>query len=174
MTNNKYIECGKIINTHGCKGGVKLESWCNTPEELADMERIFLVSNGKYTEYKIKKSSLFKQFVLFDLDGINDMDSALMLKNKTVYASRDDFELEDGEYFIADIIGLDAIDANSGKIYGKVKDMINRGASDLYVIETASGEAMIPAVDEFIDRVELDKGLYIRPIEGMFDDAEEI
>lgn len=168
MPEKKYIECGKIINTHGCRGGLKLDSWCNTAEDLANMHRIFLEENGTYIKYKVKKSAIFKQFVLFDLEGITDMDQAMALKNRTVYALREDFDLDEGEYFIADVIGLPVIDADTLKQYGTVKDMINRGASDLYVVDTPYGECMIPVVDEFIDRVDLQKGVFVRPIEGMF------
>ena len=125
--------------------------------------------NSEFKEYKILKASVFKQFVLLDLKGITDMDMALALKNYTVYANRKDFHLEDGEYFIADLIGILVIDADTDKIYGKVKELINRGASDIYVIETPNGEVMIPAVDEFIINVDIQKGLFVRPISGMFD-----
>ena len=104
MEKKRYIECGKIVNTHGCHGGVKLESWCDTPEDLASLPRIFTRSGMEYTEYKVKKASVFKQFVLFDLGDVSDMDAALALKGTVVYAAREDFELEDGAYFIADII----------------------------------------------------------------------
>ena len=169
MEEKRYIECGKIINTHGCHGGLKLESWCDSPEILASFERIFIKKAGAYAELKVKKSAIFKQFVLFDLAGVTDMDAALALKNTVVYADRDDFELEEGDYFIADIIGCDVIDADNGTVYGKLSEVVNRGASDIYVVKTASGEAMIPAVDEFIDRVEVGKAVYVRPISGMFD-----
>lgn len=165
----KYIECGKIINTHGCHGGLKIDSWCNAPEDLAQMKRVFLEEKDVYREYKVKKASIFKQFVLFDLDGITDMDQAIALKNRVLYALRDDFKLEDGEYFIADVIGLPVIDADTSKQYGTVKDMVNRGASDIYIVDTPHGESMIPAVDEFIIKVDLQKGIFIRPIEGMFE-----
>ena len=168
MEEKRYIECGKIINTHGCHGGLKLESWCDSPEVLASFERIFIKRAGAYVEYRDKKSAVFKQFVLFDLAGISDMDAALALKNTVVYADREDFELEEGDYFIADIIGCDVIDADNGKVYGKLSEIINRGASDIYVVKTETGEAMIPAVDEFIDRVEVGKAVYVRPISGMF------
>ena len=169
MEEKRYIECGKIINTHGCHGGLKLESWCDSPEILASFERIFIKKAGAYAEFKVKKSAIFKQFVLFDLAGVADMDAALALKNTVVYADRDDFELEEGDYFIADIIGCDVIDADNGTVYGKLSEVVNRGASDIYVVKTEKGEAMIPAVDEFIDRVEVGKAVYVRPISGMFD-----
>ena len=169
MEEKRYIECGKIINTHGCHGGLKLESWCDSPEILASFERIFIKKAGAYAEFKVKKSAIFKQFVLFDLAGVADMDAALALKNTVVYADRDDFELEEGDYFIADIIGCDVVDADNGTVYGKLSEVVNRGASDIYVVKTEKGEAMIPAVDEFIDRVEVGKAVYVRPISGMFD-----
>ena len=97
------------------------------------------------------------------------MDKAIALKNVTLYADREDFTLEDGEYFITDIIGLDVIDSDNGKVYGKVKEIINRGASDIYVVDTPNGERMIPAVDEFIVNVDIQKGVTVKTIEGLLD-----
>ena len=169
METKKYLECGKIVNTHGVKGAVKLESWCNTPADLAELKRIFVQNGNQMKELSVKHASVFKQFVIAELDGVNDFDSALALKNTVVYASREDFELEDGDYFIADIIGLPVIDVNTDTVYGTLADVINRGASDIYVIKTPNGEKMIPAVDEFVKNVDLEKGIFIAPIEGMFD-----
>ncbi len=169
MSELKYIECAKIINTHGCRGSIKLESWCNTPEDLAKIKNVYLLENGEYTKHRVLKSSIFKQFVLMDLDGIEDMDTAISLKNKVVYAERKEFKLEKGEFFIADMIGIDVIDFESGKIYGKLTDIINRGASDIYVVDTASGEKMIPAVDEFIMNIDIKKGIFVKNIPGLLD-----
>lgn len=172
MERNPYIECGKIINTHGVRGAIKLESWCNSPAELAKLKKIYLADSGEYTAKKVKKASVFKQFVIMELDGLTDIDEALLLKNKTVYAARKDFKLAKGEYFICDIIGLDVIDAESGKVYGKLKETINRGASDIYVVDTPTGERMMPAVSEFVDRVDVEKGIYVKVIPGMLEDEE--
>ena len=169
MTDKKYIECGKIINTHGCRGGIKVEPWCNDESDLAEMKRVFLANAGGYTECKVLRSAIFKQFVILELSGIDDMDKAIALKGKTLYAAREDFELEEGEFFLVDMIGLEVIDADNGKIYGKLKEIINRGASDIYVVDTENGERMIPAVDEFIVSVDINKGITVRPIEGMLD-----
>lgn len=169
MNKEKFLECGKIINTHGIKGTVKCESWCDSPYILADLERIFTEENGKPKEYKVLNASVFKQFVLLDLEGVMGMDAAAAMKNMTIYASRDDIELEEGDYFIADLIGLPVIDADSGEKYGEITDVINTGASDIYVIKTPKGEAMMPAVEEFVEEINLEKGIFVRPIEGMFE-----
>ncbi len=166
---SKYIECAKIINTHGCRGGLKLESWCNTPEDLASLKRVFIKDSSDYKELKVIKASVFKQFVLVELYGISDMDAAMALKNKILYADRQDFDLEDGEYFITDLIGVNVIDAENGKIYGQISDIINRGASDIYVVNTPDGERMIPAVDEFIVRIDINEGVFVKVISGLLD-----
>ena len=165
----KYIECGKIINTHGCRGGLKIEPWCNSAEDFTALKRLYIQRKNEFIEYTVTRASVFKQFVVLDVAEINDMETALSLKNVTVYADRDDFELEDGEFFLTDIIGLDVIDSESGKVYGRVSDIINRGASDIYVVETPVGERMIPAVDEFIVEIDINCGVKVRTIEGLLD-----
>jgi 16S rRNA processing protein RimM len=166
---NSFIECGKIINTHGCHGGLKLESWCNTPEDLAALKHLYLKKGDEYIAYSVAKASVFKQFVVTVWKTIDTMDLALSLKGKTVYAKRSDFCLEEGEYFLADLIGIPVIDARSGEKYGTVLEVINRGASDIYVVQTSNGERMIPAVDQFVDRIDVREGLFVTPIEGMLD-----
>ena len=166
--NKTYLECGKIINTHGIKGAVKSESWCDSPYVLADLERIFIENNGSFKEYEIRNASVFKQFVILELDGVMTIEAAERLKNQIIYLSRDDIELEEGEVFIADLIGLPVIDADSGVEYGTVTDVMNTGASDIYVIKTPTGEAMMPAVKDFVKDIDLEKGIFVKPIEGMF------
>ena len=170
MEKKNYLECAIIINTHGVMGAVKLESLCDSPEVLASLERVFKLEGGKYREIKVLHTSVFKQFVLATLEGVNDMDSAAALKGTTLYAAREDFVLEEGDYFIVDLIGLDIIDVESGKVLGKIADVINRGASDIYVVKTPSGERMMPAVEEFVKRVDLDAGVFVEVIPGLLSD----
>lgn len=166
--NKDYLECGKIINTHGIKGAVKAESWCDSPYVLAELERVFVQQGTSFKEYEIINSSVFKQFVILELDGVLTIESAEKLKNQVIYLSRDDIELEENEIFIADLIGLKVIDIDTEEEYGKIINVINTGASDIYVIQTPNGEAMMPAVKEFVKNIDLSSGVYVKPIEGMF------
>ena len=170
MEKKQYLECAIIINTHGVRGDVKLESLCDSPEVLASLERVFKLENGSYKEIKVTHASVFKQFVLASLEGVTDMDQAAAMKGIMLYAARDDFELEEGDYFIADLIGLPIIDVESGKTYGTLKDVINRGASDIYVVKTPSGERMMPVVEEFVKNIDLDKGIFVKTIPGLLSD----
>lgn len=169
MSSCAYIECGKIINTHGCYGGMKLESWCNSPEELATLKKLYIKKDGEFIKCAVDKASVFKQFVIVTLNNVKSMDEALALKNTVVYALRKDFHLEEGEYFIADLAGLDVIDADNGRVYGTLLEVINRGASDIYVVKTDNGERMVPAVPEFVKSVDIKKGIFVTPISGMLD-----
>lgn len=170
MAKKQYLECGIIINTHGVRGDVKIESLCDSPEVLASLERVFVLENGGYREIEVLHASVFKQFVLATLEGVDDMDKAAAMKGNTLFASRDDFILDEGDYFIVDLIGLPVIDNVDGKVYGKIKDVINRGASDIYVVNTPTGERMMPVVEEFVKRVDLDSGVYVEVIPGLLSD----
>ncbi len=169
MPKSQFLECGKIVNTHGVRGGLKLESWCDTPQDLASLKKVFLENGGEYQCYKVKKASVFKQFVLFELDGINNIDIAMTLKGRVVFADRDDIAIDEDAFFIADIIGLDVIDMATGEKIGTLSDVLNLGASDLYEINTKSGKKLIPAVPEFIKEVDTEKGIFVSLIEGMLD-----
>ena len=171
MERKRFLECAIIINTHGVRGNVKLESLCDSPEVLADLSRVFVKEYNSYREIKVLHTSIFKSFVLADLEGINDMDTAAAMKGTTLYADRDDFELDEGDYFIADLIGLDVVDVNSGKKHGIIKDVINHGSSDIYVVKTDGGERMMPAVEEFVKKVDVDGGkVYVQTIPGLLSD----
>lgn len=169
MNRSDYLECGKIINTHGVRGGLKLESWCDTPHDLASLKRVYIKKGAEFVCHKVKRASVFKQFVLFELEGIADIDTAISLKGTVVYAHRDDIDIDDDAYFIADIIGLPVFDIASGEKLGELSDVFNLGASDLYEINTAGGKKLIPAVPEFIKEIDLEKGIFVALIEGMLD-----
>ena len=164
-----YLECGKIINTHGVAGAVKLESWCDSPSVLARLKRIYLQKGEVYKEIKVLRASVFKRFVIATLEGITDVDSAAAMKETVVYAAREDLPIKKGSHFISDLIGLPLIDADTNEEYGILDDVINTGASDIYVVKTPNGERMMPAVPEFVKEIDTERAIFISPIEGMFD-----
>ncbi len=172
MDNKKYIECGMIINTHGIKGDIKIEHRCDDISVFLNLKKVYCEMNGGMRELRIIKSVRFKQFVLAHIEEIDDIDSALILKNRLIYALRDDIPLEEGSYFIADLIGIDVFDADSGIRYGSVSDYIEGAATGLYLVKCDDGrEVYIPDVKEFVISVDPEKGLFLRPIGGMFDEV---
>lgn len=169
----QYIEIGKIVNTHGVWGALKVEPWCDSPEILSKMKKIYFSPQSKgedFREVKILKGSVQKDRVLLTLEGTETVEQAVLLKNKVIYAHRDDIPVEEGSFLICDLIGLPVIDANTGVTYGTLSDVIQGAASDIYEVKTDKGTALIPAVKEFIKETDLNKGIFVAPIKGMFDE----
>ncbi len=169
MKKTSFLQCGEIINTHGVKGTVKARSDCDSPEVLASLESVYTSEEGD-GRMDILSASVQKGFVLLTLDGVNDIDAAIALKGTVIYASRDELSeyMEEGDRFIADLIGLPIVHSDTDKKLGVLKNVINRGASDIYVIDTDSGEKMMPAVAEFVTEI-TDDAIFVRPIPGMLD-----
>ena len=167
-----YLECGKIINTHGFRGTVKLESWCDAPEILAELETLWFSERGSYRPRRVLRASVFKQFVLMDLEGVESEEAANALRNTVVYAAREDLPLEEGDFFIVDLLGLEVRHADTGERIGELVD-IKSGNTDLYTVRTEKGDFLVPAVPAFVTRIDPDDAVYIRPIPGLLDGGAE-
>lgn len=166
----EFLEAGLINNTHGIAGCILITSYCDSPSVLASIKTLYIRKGDEYIPFPIEHAAVHKGRVLAKPADINDPETAAKYKNRTVYARRGDIPVEDGSYFIADIIGLPVVNAESGKVYGTLKDVITSTANDVYEIETPSGISYMPAVSEFVRSVDPEKGIYIIPIEGMFDE----
>jgi 16S rRNA processing protein RimM len=166
----EYLECASVIRIHGLNGGLIVNHMCDSYEAFAKIKTLYLRANGAYSPLKVKKISPCKSGALVLFSEICDADSATKLRSKTLYAHRNDVPLEKGSFFIVDLLGLDVFDADSGERYGKLKDVTNSGAQDIYVIESDSGSlSYVPAIKEFVKEISLDKGILITPIEGMIE-----
>lgn len=166
----KYLECGKIVNTHGVRGALKIESWCDSPEILCRLPRIYYKKKDELICLEVERASVHKNHVLMYCKGIDTVEAAILLKNRIVYADRDMLPVPEDRVLIADIIGLEVFDENSGEKYGVLTDYIENPGSDLFSVSTADGkEVLVPAVPEFIGHID-DDGIYLTPIPGMFDE----
>ncbi|MBQ5390553.1 MAG: 16S rRNA processing protein RimM [Clostridia bacterium] len=164
-----YLECGKIANTHGVRGDVIIESWCDTPEVLASLKTVYTEKNGTYTPIRVQKASVYKGRVLASLEGITELEQAAAVKNTILYAARADLPLGEGDYFVQDLIGLPVFELDTCEQYGVLSDVIPGAASDLYEVKNERGTFLVPVVPAFVKKIDLASGIYIHAIEGMFD-----
>lgn len=165
-----YLEAGTVRNVHGVRGDLTVGCLCDSPRVFAALDTLYLKRGGEYIPYRCTKNQpMSGDSLLVHLEGIESREAGVVLKGKALYASREDLPVPPkGSYFIADLIGLPVIDAKTGQVYGKITDVRNYGASDLYEITGEDGETrLFPAVPNFIDRVEIGGGLYVTPIEGL-------
>lgn len=168
----EYLELGKIVNTHGYQGNMMMQCMCDSPSVAAKVKKVFFKENGALTEYTVERSSVHKGMLLMKLKGIDGFDSANAMREKYVFAHRDDIPKKEGSFFIADLIGLEVSDVETGEKYGVLKDVLQYGSRDVYEIDTGEGKTvLIPAVKEFIKEIDLEKGIKIKPIGGMFDEV---
>ncbi|MBE6554629.1 MAG: 16S rRNA processing protein RimM [Ruminococcaceae bacterium] len=164
----EYPECGKIINTHGCHGALKIESWCDSPTVLAALPFVYLKKGEMLQPLRVLRASVFRNFVFAELEGVDSMEAADAMRNTVLYARRADLHIPEGTLLIAEMIGLPVIHAETGERLGTLKDVIHPAMTDIYVIATEKGEAMVPVVEEFVRSVDIEKGICLAPIEGMF------
>ena len=168
----QFLECGKIVATHGVMGEVKVQAWCDEPDELLGIKTLYF-DEGK-TPVKVKGSRLHKEMVLLRLDGIDNMDKAQLLRGKILWAHRDSLPLEEGQNFIQDLIGMKVIDVDDGHEYGTLSDVTETGANKVYHITFPDGAVKLaPVIPDVIISTDVDSGIMqIRPLKGLFDDED--
>lgn len=161
-----FLEAGRIVSTHGVRGEMKVLPWADGPEFLTLFHRVFL--DGK--EYEAESVRVQKTCNLLKLRGVDTMAAAQALREKTVFVCREDVELEDGSYFVAELTGLPVFQGD--REIGKVKEVLSMPGNDVYVVR-GEKEYMIPAVRAFVKEINVDEGfLRVELIEGMETDAD--
>ncbi len=166
----EYLEIGKIVAPHGVHGAVRVQPWCDDAEMLTEFALLYF--DGGKTPVEILSAVLHKNVVLMQLNGVTTMDAAQALRGKILYAPRDALTLEENAYFIQDLVGLTVVDAdNSAVIYGRLTDVLQTGANDVYEITRPDGrKALIPAIKQVVIQTDLDTDVMrIRPLEGLID-----
>lgn len=169
----KYLECAEIINKRGIAGELKANCLCDGIEALSKVKTLYTDENGTQPHNVVSIKS-YKQFIYIKLSDVVTAEAADSMRGMLLYADRDELVIDDDSVFIADLLGSDVVDADTGKVYGTLEEVFNRGASDIYRIVNGKNEYLFPAVDEFVVRAEPGLPILIRPIPGMFDGAEEI
>ena len=162
MGKSAYIEAGRIVNTHGVNGEVKIEVWLDSPQLLRRCGRVFL--DGQ--ERKLLSGKVQKRFLIAKLEGVEDLNAAMALKGRELSIAREDARLPRGAYFVQDILGAAVVD-EQGREIGRLTDVLERPASNIYVVQGET-EHLIPAVPEFIRNTDAEKGVItVHLIEGM-------
>ncbi len=165
----KYLETGKIVSIHALKGEVKIQPWCDSPEYLCTFKRLYSKSGDRV--YEIERIRPQGNMVIAKLKGIDTPEQAQALRGRILYIDRDDADLPEGSYFVADLIGLEVRD-ESGRSYGVISDVLQTGANDVYEIKSSDGKLYyIPAIPSVILSTDIQGGIMvIYPMEGLFDE----
>lgn len=100
----QYLECGRITSTHGVRGAVMIESWCDSPEILCGVTKLWYKKKDEYIPLEVTKASVHKGRVLAQFYGVDSIEEASLLKNRVVYADREDLPVGEDRVFVADML----------------------------------------------------------------------
>lgn len=166
-----HLEVGKIINTHGLRGEVKVVPWTDAPEVFEDIKRVFIKKNEEEMPLEIVHIKYQKNNIIVKFKELSDINEAERLKNSVLYADRSELgELPDGVYYIADLIGME-VKREDKSLIGILKDVLQTGANDVYVVgREGEKELLIPVIDSVVLSVDIDnKEIIVRLPDGLED-----
>ena len=167
----KLLKVGVISSTHGLKGEVKVFPTTDDVKRFRQLKEVLLGAGDKKPVLQIGQGKFFKQFVILKFKGIDDIEDVQKYKGKDLLVTRENAaELKKDEYFIADLIGVSVI-SDDNSLRGILKDVIQTGANDVYVIVLEDGrQLLLPAIKECVLMVDLDENIMkIHVLDGLLD-----
>ena len=161
----EFLEAGRIVGTHGVRGELRVEPWCDEPSFLAGIRTWFLGD----IPIAVQSARVHKRLVLAKLEGIDDMNAAQALRGKVVTIRRADARLPEGRFFIQDILGFTVADDASGDALGSLSDVWTGPGQDVYVVTDEQGaQRLIPNAPAFVKGIDWDaEKIRVTLIEGM-------
>ena len=165
------LQAGVVTTTHGIRGEVKVYPTTDDVHRFEDLDSVLLDTGREYIELEIENVKYFKQYAILKFKGINNINDIEKYKGRSLYVTRDQaIPLDEDEYYIADLIGLDVYLEN-GEKFGVLKDVMETGANDVYIVKTGEGkEVLIPAIHECILDVDIEENrMEIHLMDGLLD-----
>ncbi len=170
----EYLEIGEIVGTHGVRGELRLNPWCDSPDFASKFKTLYYDSNGGCAAH-IKNARPHGNIVLLTIEGVDSVEKAQRMRGKILFMKRSDAKLPEGRYFIAELIGCTVYDADCPeKVYGTLSDVSATGANDVWHITSKDGkEYLIPAIPDVVIETDVASDrVVIRPLKGIFDDED--
>jgi len=161
---------GQIVGTHGVRGEMRLNPWCDGPEFLKNFKVLYFEPDGEGA-VSVLSCRPHGNIALIKLEGVDSIEKAAALRSRILFMDRDEARIEEGSYFIQDLIGCAVFDADTGETYGRVCDVSQTpGVNDAWhIVAPDGGEYLIPAIPEVVISADVEIGVIkIRPLKGMF------
>ena len=165
------LQVGIISSTHGVRGEVKVFPTTDDVKRFKRLKEVILDTGREEITLEIESVKFFKQFVILKFKGLDNINDIEKYKGKSLYVTRANaVRLRKDEYFIADLQGLQVVD-EEGKDFGTLRDVMETGANDVYIIDIADGrEVLIPAIKECILHVDMEaRVMKIHIMDGLLD-----
>ena len=165
-----HFRIGQIVNTQGLKGEVRVYPYVDDINRFDELENFYLDKNFNQ-EFEVERVRYKGNMVIMKIKGVDSVEMAERLKTKNLYVSRENsVDLDEDEFFIADLIGLDVFTVAGEKV-GTLKDVLQYSANDVYVVKGDNDkEYLIQSTLKFVPEINIEeKKMIIDPIKGMLD-----
>lgn len=170
---NKYVSVGKIVNFHGIKGEAKVGYSKNQQDFFTSLDTVYLKDKDDYTSLYILSAKPLKNMMIVKFEGIDSINDILELKGKLLFVEESVIRenLNEDEFLIDELVGLEVFDNENGQKLGFVIGVSNNGASDLISIKTNSKKiSLVPFVKAIVPIVDIkNKKIMINNIEGLLE-----
>ena len=162
------LQVGVISSTHGIRGEVKVFPTTDDAARFKKLKEVLLDTGKEKLSMEIEGVKFFKQFVILKFKGIENINDVEKYKGKGLYVTRDHaVKLSKGEYFVADILGMQVV-TDDGEVLGTLKDVMETGANDVYVVDAPEGELLLPAIKQCIRQVDIEgRKMTVHMMEGL-------
>lgn len=168
----EFLEVGKISGTHGIRGMLRFQGWCDDIDFLKKVKKVYFDEKGN-TSANLEKVAQSGNVFVFKLSGVDSIKSAENLRNRILYINRKDILLENGRYFIEDLIDCVVLDFDSGEKLGVITDVSKTGANDVWHITEGDKEYLVPKIPDVVKEVDIENDIVkIVPLKGIFDDED--
>ena len=165
----KYLEIGQIVNTLGIKGMVKVKPFTDDNKRFDRLEKVYIKNKEKLKEYQIEEVKYHKDMILIKFRGIENPEQANLLRNSYLMIDREEEKpLEEGTYYIVDMIGMDVY-TDEGEKLGNIEDIFNTGSNDIYVVKSELGkQILLPAISDVVKNIDMEnKKMVVHLISGL-------
>lgn len=162
---------GTYVNTHGIRGEIKVYPHTDDISRFSDLKKVTLDTRDGYIVYNIQSVKYYKNMAIIKFEGIDNINDIEKYKGSDILIERSQaVPLNDGEYFICDIIGAEVY-SDTGEMLGKIKEVLRTGANDVYVVNNEKGkELLIPVIPSCVLDVDTDnKRVKVHLLPGLTD-----
>ena len=179
-----FLQVGVIANTHGLRGEVKVFPTTDDPKRFKKLKEVWLDTGNGMEALEVSQSKFFKNLVILKFKGYDNINDVERHKGKGLFVTREHaVECEEGEYFIADLVGME-VWTQEGERLGEVADVMQTGANDVYVVQVAADspyfprvpgkkkELLLPAIQECILDIDMEAGrMEVRIMAGLLENV---
>lgn len=173
----QYLILGEILRPHGVRGELRMRVFTDYPERIAEKPHLILAENEdgkKARQIKLESVRMHQNYALVKFEGVDDRDAADLLRELLVLVAIDDaIPLEEGEFYLYQVIGLQVI-TDEGETLGTVKEVMETGANDVYIVDTEHyGEVLLPAIPSIILKTDVEAGIVtVHIMDGLLPDKK--